>query len=196
MDKEIDQMTEEEIGKLFPIQVVAYDCEWPKIFEQEKERIFNELGKDIVLQIEHFGSTAVAGLKSKPTIDMLIEIPKLTKALKSRIMEKMERLGYNFIWRTDLEVPYMMFTKGYGKHGFSGQTYHIHLAHKKHALWDRLYFRDYLIAHSGVAKAYESLKLELAEKHKYNREAYTRAKTEFVTQITELAKKTDFQHRS
>jgi len=188
MNKTIDDLTEEEIGKLFPINIVPFDGKWTNIFEREKEIIADTLGKNIALRIEHFGSTAVAGLASKPTIDILVEIPELTKELKNRIIEKMELTGYHFIWRADSKVPYMMLVKGYTMKGFTGQTYHIHLSDKKHSLWDRLYFRDYLRNHSEVAKEYENLKIKLAEKHKYNREAYTRAKTDFITAITEMAK--------
>lgn len=186
-------MTEDEIGELFPIKVVSYDCEWPKLFDKEKEKIFDKIGKKIVLRTEHFGSTAIKGLKSKPTIDILIEIPKLTSELKKEIVDKMEQMNYHFIWRTDNEIPYMMFAKGYTKKGFSGQTYHIHMADKNHSLWDRLYFRDYLKEHPEIAKEYEHLKLDLAEKHEHNRENYTRAKTEFITRITEIAKKASTQ---
>ena len=51
-----------------------------------------------------------------------------------------------------------------------------------------LYFRDYLIEHSDVAKEYEDLKLNLWKKYEHNRDAYTNAKTEFVKKYTEKAK--------
>lgn len=55
-------------------------------------------------------------------------------------------------------------------------------------LWDRVYFRDYLRENPTVAKQYEELKLKLAETYKYDREAYTENKTEFIRLITRLAK--------
>jgi len=51
-----------------------------------------------------------------------------------------------------------------------------------------LFFKDYLTHCSEVAKEYGSLKLELAKKFKYNREDYTKAKTEFITKISARAK--------
>ena len=53
---------------------------------------------------------------------------------------------------------------------------------------DEIAFRDYLIAHSDVARAYESLKSELSETYRYDRDAYTQAKGDFVRRYTELAK--------
>lgn len=39
-----------------------------------------------------------------------------------------------------------------------------------------------------LQKKYENLKLHLARKNKYNREAYTHGKTEFVKRINQLAR--------
>ena len=55
--------------------------------------------------------------------------------------------------------------------------------------WDRLLFRDYLIAHPSVAREYESLKRRLASSHSGDRVGYTRGKTEFIVRVTERAKR-------
>ena len=54
--------------------------------------------------------------------------------------------------------------------------------------WDRLIFRDYLIAHPVVARQYGDLKQRLALNHHCDRVAYTKAKTDFITRVTSLAK--------
>ena len=188
MRKNLGDLSEEALGQLFPIEVLPYNKNWKTLFQQEKKRISETLGNTIALRIEHFGSTAIEGLASKPTIDILVEIPELTNELKSNIVKSMKSLGYDFIWRADDKVPYMMFAKGYTPQGIKGQTFHVHMADKKHSLWDRLFFKDYLTHDPQIAKEYESLKLELAQKHKYNREDYTKAKAEFITKITAIAK--------
>jgi GrpB-like predicted nucleotidyltransferase (UPF0157 family) len=53
--------------------------------------------------------------------------------------------------------------------------------------WERLLFRDYLVQHADVAKAYEALKLQLAAAYPNDRIAYTRGKTEFISRVTRLA---------
>jgi GrpB-like predicted nucleotidyltransferase (UPF0157 family) len=53
--------------------------------------------------------------------------------------------------------------------------------------WDRLLFRDYLIAHPGTARRYQELKLRLASYHPNDRVAYTKGKSEFVARVTEEA---------
>lgn len=185
---EIGNLTTEEFGKLFPIVIVPYDNSWTDLFKSESELITNTLGNDVALRIEHFGSTAVEGLSAKPTIDILVEIPHLTNELKEMIISRMKAIGYHFIWRTDDKNPYMNFVKGYTPEGYSGNQFHIHMGDKSHSLWDRIYFRDYLRRHKNTAREYETLKLQLASKFRFDREAYTNAKAEFVNRITAIAK--------
>lgn len=187
-EKKLEDLTPEELGKLFPIQIVPYDKNWGEIFKQESALIKDTLGGSIALRIEHFGSTAIEGLAAKPTIDILVEIPALTSSIKEMIIKKMTAIDYHFIWRTDEKVPYMHFVKGYTSEGFKGNVFHIHMGDKTHALWDRIFFRDYLRNHKMIAKEYETLKNYLAEKYMFDREAYTNAKSEFVKRITALAK--------
>lgn len=183
----IEDLSKEEIGRLFPVEVIPYDRNWVELFKKEKPLLLQALGEEIALRIEHFGSTAVPNLAAKPTIDILVEIPPLTPKLKERIISKMKAISYQFIWRADCESPYMMFAKGYDLVGITEQTFHIHMGQADHPLWDRLYFRDYLIENPEIAKQYEKLKIDLASKHKYDREDYTNAKTEFIATVTNLA---------
>ncbi len=189
MAKRIEELTREELGKLFPVEIAPYNPGWPILFEEEKELLIKTLGNQVALRTEHFGSTAVPGLSAKPTIDILMEIPPLTKQLKGRIIENMDSIDYNFIWRTDDPVPYMMFVKGYTLEGIKGQAFHIHMGPRDHSLWDRLIFRDFLRQDPEISKQYERLKYELAKKYRYDRDGYTSAKTGFISEITGRTKK-------
>jgi GrpB-like predicted nucleotidyltransferase (UPF0157 family) len=186
--KELGDLIPEELGKLFPVEIVPYDKNWIEFFRAERKLIQKILTNRIALKIEHFGSTAVEGLSAKPTIDILVEIPPLTDKLKNTIINKMVGLDYHFIWRTDETLPYMHFVKGYSPVGCHGITFHIHMGDKNHTLWDRIIFRDYLRNNQETAKDYEKLKIALAQHFRYDREAYTNAKEKFVKQFTELAK--------
>ncbi len=187
--KNIANLTTEELGRLFPIEIVPYNQKWKELFERENKRIREKLGRNTALRTEHFGSTAVEGLSAKPIIDILVEIPPLTQELKSEIIKKMADMNYHFIWRTDEEIPYTHFVKGYTNDGFKEDVFHIHMGEKNHALWDRIFFRDFLRLNKSLANEYEKLKIELAKKYKFNREHYTNAKTDFVKRITAEAKK-------
>jgi len=51
--------------------------------------------QDLVLRVEHFGSTAIPGLPAKPVIDMLVEIP--SSSVPSMTVPKLEAEGWDYI---------------------------------------------------------------------------------------------------
>ncbi|MDQ0896179.1 MULTISPECIES: GrpB family protein [unclassified Paenibacillus] len=178
-------MNKDELGKLYPITVVPYDGNWTLLFKNEKQFLTNLLGSEIALRIEHIGSTAVPNLSAKPTIDILVEIPN-ESGICELIMSKMNENNYIHMKE---QKNHLMFIKGYSPTGLEKESFHIHMGSKDlDFLWDRVYFRDYLRENPTVAKQYEELKHKLAETYKYDREAYTDNKTEFIRQITRLAK--------
>jgi GrpB-like predicted nucleotidyltransferase (UPF0157 family) len=61
-----------------PIRVVAYDPQWPALFERERILLNGAIGPWIVGGIHHVGSTAIPGLDAKPIIDILVGIEDLT----------------------------------------------------------------------------------------------------------------------
>ena len=136
--------------------------------------------------IEHFGSTAVPGLSAKPIVDMLIEVSSLKEA-KKEIVPVLKSFGYDYFWRPEIDRPpmYAWFIK---RNLTGNRTHHLHMVEASSKLWDGLYFRDYLREHPKIAPQYGKLKTELSKKFPNDREAYTKAKTEFVFSITEKAK--------
>jgi len=186
MQKNISELSNEEIAKMFPVELSAYNAEWPVLFEAEKLRIAAALGADLI-HIEHFGSTSILGITAKDTIDILANInPDESK--HDTIVAAMKTIGYDFMWQLDGAPNYRIFTKGFATDGKKEQTFIIHSGPADHKLWDRLYFRDYLREHPNVAAEYETLKLQLAQQHKYNRVSYRIAKTDFVLAVTQKAK--------
>ncbi|MDR1761639.1 MAG: GrpB family protein [Bacteroidales bacterium] len=183
----MDNLSAEQIGKLFPIRIVPYNPVWEMLFEQEKDLITRVLGEDLALNVEHFGSTSVAGLAAKPTIDILVEVPRLNDEIKQFIIKKLETIGYGNMYNAETENK-MTFGKGYDKNCVCIQTYHIHIREKVNTPQDEIYFRDYLRQNPETRDEYAKLKYGLAEKHQHNREEYTQAKTEFVRKITEQQK--------
>jgi GrpB-like predicted nucleotidyltransferase (UPF0157 family) len=183
-----DNLTVEQTGRLFPIRIVPHNPDWITLFEREKTLILNVLGEKLALSIEHIGSTAVAGLAAKPTIDILIEVSKLTDKKKQVITRKLAAIGYGNMENAEKEKK-MTFGKGYDLNIANSQTYHAHIREKGNMLQDEIYFRDYLRQNSDARDQYAKLKYRLAEKHQYNREKYTQAKTEFINTIVENEKK-------
>ncbi len=166
------------------VVVVGYDSRWPTLFEAAARWLRETLGTDLVLDVEHFGSTAIPGMPAKPVIDMLVLVPSFERALHEAV-PKLEAEGWDYIWRYDRPPGHMMFIQKLAPQG--PRTHHLHMATREHKLWERLYFRDYLIQHPNEAQKYADLKRELAEKFANDREAYTNAKGEYIQQITEQA---------
>jgi GrpB-like predicted nucleotidyltransferase (UPF0157 family) len=183
MGRPLDEMTPEELGILFPISLADPDPGWPDLFQAEKERITGALGPEQVTRIEHIGSTAIPGIRAKPSIDVLLEIPATTR--DEVCIDGLKRLGYHYIPRPDNPPPHMMFVRGYTLEGFRGQAYHIHVRYGGD--WDEIRFRDYLRIHPGVAREYEALKISLSEEFRNDRDGYTRAKSGFIKDVLKKA---------
>ncbi len=178
MATNLDHLTHEELGKLFPILLVDYNGNWGMEYEKEKFEI-EKIIKDDSIRIEHVGSTAIPTIKSKPTIDIVLELVE-TYDLKL-LIRQMKRIGYHFIHRLESLEPNMMFVKGYTENGFEGQSFHIHVRYDGDR--DETYFRDYLLENPDIAQEYSELKIKLAKQFPNDREGYTEGKTEFVKSI-------------
>ena len=55
------------------VQVIPHHPEWRQLFEDERRDIFDRIG-ELVLAVEHVGSTAVFGLVARPIIDIAIAV--------------------------------------------------------------------------------------------------------------------------
>ncbi len=181
---DLGEMSIEELGRLFPILIVEYDPDWPNLFAIEKSKIMNTLGSEFISRIEHIGSTSVPGLRAKPTIDILLEVPDPLNC--PMLIKNLKRIGYQAISRPENPPPHLMFAKGYSSHGITGQTFHIHVRYPGD--WDELVFRDFLKVNPEKAFEYAELKLRLAAEFRHNREKYTDAKTDFIKQIVGIAR--------
>jgi GrpB-like predicted nucleotidyltransferase (UPF0157 family) len=184
MTKELSDMTNEELWALFPILLTPHDPAWALRYAQERERIALAAGAENIARISHIGSTAVPGLIAKPTIDILLEIAEACDT--ARLKAALTADGYIFSPQPDNPPPHMMFMKGYTPRGFEGQAYHLHVRYAGD--WEELYFRDWLIAHTEVAREYGKLKERLKGEHEHDRDAYTEAKTDFVREHTVKAR--------
>lgn len=73
------------------VVIVPYDPEWPRRFETLAAGIREALG-DAVLDLEHVGSTSVAGLAAKDIIDMVLTVADPRD--EAAYIPALERIGY------------------------------------------------------------------------------------------------------
>lgn len=159
-----------------PVEVVAYDSAWPSRFEEERAVLEGLLAQWTVADIEHVGSTAVSGLAAKPVIDIMVPVESLEAS--RGIIEASSRAGYMY-WPYKADVMHW-FCKPSAAH----RTHHLHVVPFESSLWfERLRFRDALRGDSRIAERYAELKRHLAKRYRYDREAYTEGKADFVAAV-------------
>lgn len=73
------------------VVVLPYDEAWKNAFEKIKNEIEAEIG-DLILGIEHIGSTSVDGLSAKPCIDIDVIIKDYS--VFDEIVRKLGTIGY------------------------------------------------------------------------------------------------------
>jgi len=159
-----------------PIAVVDYDVGWPDEFARERQRILELLGAYIV-ELEHYGSTAIPGLAAKPIIDMLAGVHKVDEAPVAA--RSLYDIGY-----TDfgVQVPgRRLFTRG----GRANEaTHHLHfVVYRSPAWYEPLQFGDRLRADPVLAQQYAQLKRELAARYGRDVREYSKGKSEFVASV-------------
>lgn len=168
------------------ITIVEYDPAWPALFERERSRLLNAAGTYIE-DVQHVGSTSVAGLGAKPVIDILIGLRDL--ALVERCVEPLQALDYEYLGENG--IPERHFFRNPPGPSWDGRKFNIHIVKTGGYEWQRhIIFRDYLRAHPDAVQQYYALKKELAEKYASDPDAYMRypdAKTDFVASILSKA---------
>jgi GrpB-like predicted nucleotidyltransferase (UPF0157 family) len=125
-------------------------------------------------------SSAVPELDAKPVIDILAGISDLESA--RTCIGLVAPLGYLYAPSRAAEMYW--FCKPHP----SRRTHHLHLVPVTSARCrDELRFRDYLRSHRQARAEYARLKHSLAERFGWDRDAYTQAKTAFVSGILRRA---------
>ena len=174
-------MSLDELWQLFPIDLVPHQESWSLQFLNEKEKILNFLNHDDIFQISHIGSSAIKGIMAKPIVDIMIELNENVELVK--VKEVFEANNYLCMSASEKRI---VLNKGYTVDGFAKEVFHIHLRYKNDN--DEIYFRDYLNENEAIAKEYEKLKIDLANKYRNNRDLYTELKSDFVNKYTKIAK--------
>lgn len=170
-----------EVLKKDHVDIVAYDSEWPNKAKAEMDKLHGVFPSNKIIDIQHVGSTAIPGLSAKPIIDIQIAVHSLEE-MKQMAVPLLQKLGYEY-WEENPDPERMFFVKGMPPYG-EKRTHHVHIVEVNSKHWNgKIFFRDYLIAHSDIAREYQQLKIKLAQQHTYDREQYTEAKTEFVNKI-------------
>ncbi len=164
------------------VELCAHDAAWEQNAAETIDKLKAIFG-GLAVDIQHVGSTAVAGIMAKPIIDIAVAANDLDAV--ARLVPVLEQAG--FLYRRQETPDEMLFVRG--DPDADTRTHHIHVLKSGCGQWqDLLAFRDYLSANPDAAKEYEAMKLKLMRECKTDRPAYTQGKTAFVGRVLRQAR--------
>lgn len=172
------------------IILADYNPDWPRLFEEERERLHAAIGQWAVA-IEHVGSTAIPGIAAKPIIDIGVALNAFADALYC--ITPLSEIGY--VCLGEFGIPGRIYFRkdtadplpGQSPNGI-GRTHQIHMYARRHEQFiNHLALRDYLRANPNARQGYEDLKRRLASELE-DVEAYADAKSDFVRDVLARAK--------
>ncbi len=156
------------------VKLVPHSYKWSYLFQEEVLNLRRVLDNRN-LKVEHVGSTALSNIAAKPILDMFIPCKDLAQALNYE--EALSTLGYTLV--TD-GANYTLYIKG----SEEARTHHLTFTSPEGDYWkETLRFRDYLLDHPNVAKAYEAKKIRLAEQYATSRRNYSSNKARFIQSV-------------
>lgn len=162
--------------------MTPYDPHWWETFEKEKEELRAIFG-ETATAIEHVGSTAVPGMASKPTIDVLVLVENIESV--DTLNEPMEMAGYTP--KGEYVAP---GTRFFAKEVENVRICNVHVAPEGHSKANEmLQLRDYFINHPEIAEEYSQLKLDLAAKYPNDYGLYRKYKDAWMEELKESIKK-------
>lgn len=162
------------------VQVVDHDPAWAS-FAADVCRRIREAGGDLIVDIQHVGSTAVPDLPAKPILDLaaavttLDVIPELIERLAASGYiyrgDGADRGGHLFVWESEPGV----------------RTIHLHIVTQDDIQWTNyIRFRDLLRRNPYLRAEYAELKHDLQARFPDDRESYTDAKRDFILGVLGL----------
>lgn len=157
--------------------LVDYDSQWEVAFIEELWRLASALG-DIARSIEHYGSTAVPGMRAKPILDILVGVSPLDDWAKCK--PALEALGYDYA--ANAGVPnHHIFGRG------RDSTERTHLVHVVEFLGEEwcsnLALRDALRRDEGLRAKYLEVKERAVVATPEGRVRYNELKGPFLARI-------------
>ena len=161
------------------LELMDYQDDYVKIYNIERDNLKDIYGYRIK-QIDHVGSTAIIGIKSKPIIDILIQTDDLEEFKKfteenvegaTYTVKKEPTMGGDYLIRKEEDGKVKAFIHVYKTGDMNGIT--------------SIMFRDYMNNHEEERKKYEALKMDLYEKYKgdSDRHNYTYGKVEYIKSV-------------
>ncbi|WP_052951820.1 GrpB family protein [Devosia soli] len=169
--------------------LVDYQTCWKLEFEAESRRIKAALGK-LAKGVEHYGSTAVEGMRAKPILDILVGVEPLE--LWKECFGPLESLGYDYAEHAG--VPgHFVFGKGRDK---SERTHLLHIVQFEGPSWSsNLQLRDALRQDEHLRERYVAAKEAAIASAPTGRVQYNELKRAFIDEAKALLRDQSWRRR-
>ena len=159
-------------------------CDHEKEWEVEAINTISRLKRILgsaIKDIQHIGSTSILSIKAKPIIDIVVAVEHFDDIL---VLEKeLKAAGFYYRPNAGLENQLLFACGSYYDGSGDLQTHFIHVVKINSMDWiNYINFRDYLNKTPQAAKAYEDLKVSLAQAVPIDsgREQYRKGKHDFI----------------
>ena len=166
--------------KTAKVIVLPYDVKWKADFEKIKAEIENAIGQ-LIVSVEHVGSTSVIGLSAKPCIDIDVVIKDYS--VFDAVVSSLAEIGY--IHEGDLGIK--------DRHAFRYadkphlQTHHLYVCPQNSAeLHRHITFRNFLQNNPDAVEKYSRVKETAAQLFPDNIDKYIEYKSPYIEEIYTL----------
>lgn len=154
--------------------LVDFDPAWADAFDRERERLAAAL-VGIALGIEHYGSTAVPGMRAKPILDILVGVTPLSNWQLCH--DPLLALGYDYAERAGVPGHYIF---GRGRDA-TERTHLVHVVEHLGPSWNsNLALRDALREDEVLRRAYIAEKERAVAAAPVGRGKYNELKSAFI----------------
>ncbi len=162
------------------VVVVPYDETWTSAFEEIKKEIESAVG-DLIIGIEHVGSTSVEGLSAKPIIDIDIVIKDYS--IFDAVVNKLNTIGY--IHEGNLGIKHREAFKYLDKPHL--QRHHLYVCpQQSEELFRHITFRDFLRSNPEAVKRYSTVKEKAAQLFPDDIDRYIEYKSPCIEELYEM----------
>lgn len=159
------------------VVVLPYDRAWKSAFEDIKAEIENALG-ELIIGIEHVGSTSVEGMSAKPCIDLDVVIEDYS--VFNAVVAKLASIDY--IHEGDLGIKDREAFKYSDKPHL--MLHHLYVCPKdSEELRRHIAFRDYLRSNPEAVKKYSAVKEKAAELFPNDIDGYIKYKSPCIEEL-------------
>ncbi|MGK6310732.1 GrpB family protein [Variovorax sp. DT-64] len=159
----------------FIVELLPHDPRWKDLAATEITALETAAGS-CLRAVHHIGSTAIAGIRAKPILDLMPEVESL--AVLDQLQDELEAIGYE--WWGALGLPGRRYcTKTDPITGRRSVQLHCYETGSAE-ITRHLAFRDYLREHPAIAAEYDREKAHCQKQHPANSHAYGDCKDAWI----------------